>query len=778
MQSQSRDNLIVGDLTVTTNRLDDILRGISRSIAEHERALTKLNELENQQILIRKDVHNLKLTQISKDVFKTVGIPYQISVDEDRIGGDRHVSTSEDSKFDCQQTDSISCHKLQQVRQDVQRLNMEMETATLRDLRRDIVGIKATIIQLQSDLNIELADSAEISNQVDYLKTNLLSIEKEIGAAAHSTAIIDIKQKLNDNNDKLVKSIQTLEDSFRTELDCQMQNHTSEIKATFNSLENLLKRRQSQFESRLATFAKNSELVALVDNVDHDNNDHRKRLEIIEKSIVFNEQTVLDMKHRTALITIRKCNLIWRRKIVQMAMSKWNDYVKQVVEVDKRAIQRRKKIRQLLIKHWFGRKQNAWNKWLVFIQLQKKLELLKSQGAKLIYNRMKNSLQAPLYHAFNKLRRLTISSKIQRARIEENKTDSDYEGLTRPESYLTEIHSNQFDLSAMIHTFKNDKDGAIHTLAQEVNNIRCFDIKKVRRDFQQSDVLIQEKLEKSISEEVLKMEEKMSSLERKVDENFDCLATQLPDMKMHISELRSSLHGTINRVKIIEQTHRDRIELLCESKEISDEKIVELESDLKQALVKIRSLEYNNDRSQNLINTLLQKMNDFEQTQRRTRESVGNQIDELQNRLDSMNSELSSGFEDRKELHNILVGVKNDVIQAKIASESSVHSVHDILDSYGIRKPKLRTIIEDGVLYENIAKEKNYVVQINSVFNDGTDDIDITSHITSFAFEYAAWIAYLADQEALQLVVNGKNPEGVVYLEDDVETRRKDLLNR
>ena len=55
---------------------------------------------------------------------------------------------------------------------------------------------------------------------------------------------------------------------------------------------------------------------------------------------------------------------------------------------------------------------------------------------------------------------------------------------------------------------------------------------------------------------------------------------------------------------------------------------------------------------------------------------------------------------------------------------------------------------------EKIAKEKNYVVAINSVY-DGTKEIDIPGDIAAFAFDYGAWIAYQADREVITKTIVG-----------------------
>lgn len=793
MISPSTAAYAVGELTISTEKLDKILISLSNKIQQHDRAVDKISQLENNQSLIRKDLHFLKLTLSSRDSFQAAGIGYDKAAceeegkhDTSRCHRSGAVEEDESKSFDI--ASRSPARSLQTVNEQLYHSNANLENRTLRDLRRDVVGLKAIITQLQDDFNIELSNAREIVTQVDGIKNELNAIESERRPSANSAALIDFKRKLDEKYDSLVQSIRDLEERSKDELDCRMNAKAADMKSTFSALEESFRKRRSQWDTKLGTFAKKSDLAAMVENFDNEYHDNQMRLDVLEKSTLHNERCVLRLQHQASFITFQKCYLIWRKRMQQDAWSRWCTFLRQVEEQRKKEIKKRKKVRKLLIRHWFGRKQQAWKRWYLYVEWHKRVESLKQQAVKLIYNQMQHALTLPVLKAFNELRRFAVTEKITQVHIGKDDKplincgkidvpENDDDVFSIQQKLLPDLHSNHYDLSELLSTFKNDKDGAIHTLAEEINNIRIYDIKKVRRDMQKGDKILQETFEKSIDEEVSQLESNIATLENKVEENFDFLSTQLPEMKSHISEMRSSLHGTINRVKIIEQTHRDRIELLCEGKETSDEKIAELESELSQAQIKIRGLEYNNDRSQNIVNTLLQKMNDFEQSQIENSKLLADEIIELRQELKSVNSKLQSSDKNRRELHDSLVTTQNDLIQAKIASESRFACIHDILDAHGIRKPKWDIIIHDGVLYEKIAKEKNYVVQLNSVF-DGAAEINVINHIASFAHDYSNWIAFCADHEALELVVGGKNPDDAIYVEDDIEARRKNLVER
>ena len=131
----------------------------------------------------------------------------------------------------------------------------------------------------------------------------------------------------------------------------------------------------------------------------------------------------------------------------------------------------------------------------------------------------------------------------------------------------------------------------------------------------------------------------------------------------------------------------------------------------------------------------------------------------------------------RDEIRGDLIRTKHEIDQEKRLSQVKFDEVQNAVDAHGIPQPKWTNLVHYGVVHENMSKEKNYVVPINCIV-DGTGDVDVPACIASFAHDYAGWIAYRADQASLKLSVTGKNPEDLIYAEDDTELRRKGLVQR
>lgn len=129
-----------------------------------------------------------------------------------------------------------------------------------------------------------------------------------------------------------------------------------------------------------------------------------------------------------------------------------------------------------------------------------------------------------------------------------------------------------------------------------------------------------------------------------------------------------------------------------------------------------------------------------------------------------------------KDIGEDLAGTKLNLAKTQKSTEDAFDKIHSILDAPGLNKPKLDTMVMECGLYERVAKEKNYVVAINSVYN-GNEEVDLSASIAAFSYDYAAWIAYQADHESLMRAIAGTDPAELVYSDEDTESRRKHLLD-
>lgn len=767
-------------LKVDTNKLNSILGHITTTISRHEKILNKVTQIEESQYRIQKDLSLFLLNKSSRESFESV-----IVTDENHSSG---YATPVDHGEAKENTSSarprgMSIKRLQAVSDAAQKIEKSLVKSTVSDLRKDIVGLKAIVSQLQQELNIEIVHSSEIEFRIEILNSTVTSLEDQHGPAATSAEVQRQREFMANKVDALSKAISDVETATQFVVNSKMNEKLMEMKSWFSDLESMIRSKQSQLNNKLSLFAQNSELIALQENMNNEFIDQKSRIDFLERSIISNEDTLFQMKQHSSILSFHKIHKRWKERMIEAALNRWKRHNEFVLRHEHEVIQRKKNIRKALIRTWFAKKSNAWRKWHHFILWHKKLEVRRDNVMRNIIERMQLRVSEPSRLAFNKWRRTIIGLKIQKCKIDDATSDDEstsritQRAFSGNECNKTESVANQYDLSTLLESFCSDKDGAIQTLAQEINNIKTFDIRRARRETETKIQEMENRFDQIISKEVSDIQIREREIESNTDLKFESLSSQLSQMKKDIAEMRNSLHGTINRVKVIEQTHRDRIELLFEDKELIEEEIMSLKKKFSSIQSSLKNLEYSNDHSQNTIKTLLQNMKDFESFYKGHKESTDLKNDQLNKTLAAVSKDLTRIKRQNEKLNDDLADTRHNLIQSKVSSDSSLREIHGILDTHGVSQPKLLDIIEQGGLFERKSKETNYVVPINFAV-DGRPDLDIASNIAAFAQDYACWIAFEADHDALKLVVIGKNGEEDGCIEDNTDVMRNTLVER
>jgi hypothetical protein len=100
-----------------------------------------------------------------------------------------------------------------------------------------------------------------------------------------------------------------------------------------------------------------------------------------------------------------------------------------------------------------------------------------------------------------------------------------------------------------------------------------------------------------------------------------------------------------------------------------------------------------------------------------------------------------------------------------------VNDLRRVVEHPGVIKPLVSRMVAACMPFEQLSFSKKYCPPINS------PDLDhIPETIAAFGVDMAEWVAFKADHEALSRVIAGVNPEEMVYADDDIELRRKSLL--
>jgi len=791
----------LGGLQVDTRPLDELLADLSTTVRQHEALISNLPALESNQSELRRGLRKIELALSSfteHNSGRTTGsiVHYPAASLE---------KNNTDSSSDCElprpgttrlEESKESEHKqisirrrLEAVKTAVRRSNEALENANVQELRRGLVELNAVVVQLQSERRIDTAHSIEIENRTDGLNRELSELQRRLGSHTTADEFIGLTHAVHQKIDDTARFVKGIQQNFQLEISGTLDGKVVEMKRWFDRLEAQVKGKQSNQNATIALLAKETDLSALIENAKREFVDVKVRIDVVEESVINNEEVLLTIKQRAAFATFSKRHTRWKKNVLDNAWSKWRSFDKAQKQANKRIARRKRIVRKVLIRHWSRRKHNAWEIWGRFVENHRRAEIKRERVIKFVYSRMYHAILEPTHHAFKRWRRIFIANKVaesnklrrismlrnsrceQVVELGEMKTDT-----SEDKPIAGSNAKSKYELVDLLDTFKNDPEGAIYTLSQEIYNIRTHDIIKLQRDFKKGQEALLTRIETSLSMEISSLERRASELENTVNEKFSELKHENTAMKTQVSELRNSLYGTVNRVKNIEKSHGERLEQLCEEKEIVDEKVVEMQSQLNRAQSKIKNLESNTERSQNFNNTLLQRINHNERAHKELMQSHASDISSLKGELGSIAKTVYVSNEKYSKLKDDCIGSRNELIQSKISSKERFDEIHDIIDMHGVRRPELNRIINNGILYEKNAKEKNYVGVINCVF-DGSNRIDLPGNLASFAYNYAEWIAYEADNETIRMVVEGNKTEDTINIEDDTAERRQNLID-
>lgn len=700
------------------------------------------------------------------------------------------------------------------VNQALQRLSTTMENSTVQNLQREVVSLKAHMVNLQEEHDFEVAQTAHVSTRLDDLAHELCNIENDHGPVASKSSVLNLKQLISKKVEEVCRSIDDVENSVQCDIDGKLAEKAAEMKKWINDLENLMKSRQTLLNKKISVLAKNGDLEALKENINHDMNTIGKRVDLMEKSLMNNEDAIFRMKQMGALAACGKIYDICRCNILRTSWDNWELVRRSRTRENQRALNTQKYMRKMLIRCWFGKKSHAWKSWQTFVKWQRRVEMDRRKAARLLCDVTVNIIKQPSRNAFNKWRRCMIAAKMNEAKtmmihegLEEDREnnrklfnsrpggsqftmdrcDSNSEirvikeGTCHDRIHPNEMikkarHSQPCNLSNLLKLLKNDAAGSIQTLAQEISNIRTLDFSLVRNDFQNGLDMVTKEFRETLFREIECLETKRARNQSETDQKISSLASHIPNINSNIAEIRNSLHGSINRMKFIEKSHRDSIDILFEGKAAIEDSIVETQVKCSHAETDIKKLQRDNEQSQATIITLLEKMLNCETHNKKLQESMEIKIADFQTQVVDLRRELSQSVSVSNRLKNDLIATRNELFQTKIVSEASIGQLKNAIDAHGMSRPKWKKIVELGALYENVSKEKNFVVPLNYLIDGDGGEIDGPSVVAAFACDYAAWISFSVDHAVLKLVVTGKNIEEFMYAEDDTDTKRSSLV--
>jgi len=623
-------------------------------------------------------------------------------------------------------------------------------STVIRKTRQDVATLQATVQQLQQEHGQDAATSSQVDECLSSLKGQVLNLQREVASSATRTQLKQVEQTmqmLKADTERLVGDGQA---SFRTEVDDCVEKKLTEIQSWFKELEALMKQRQTMLDARMSSVAKSGDLVILQSTVERESAEMNDRLDTIGHTTDAVALAFSHIRYNMAIAALTRLRRSTTLRLLRRAWKAWSVWQKESNDAKKRFLLQSRLTRKVLTRIMLRRKRIGFAKWVGFVESQKRAEARKRAAIELMQQQITRSMSEHIQRAFVHWRRVVLIDKIS---------------------------AGGSDLSLVLEGLKKDAHGSAQALAKEINNLRQHDIGQLRADWDTEKAVQAERITKMTKSSLDLLTARQDKFEGCVQSTVEGLSAEIPSIQSKVADLQSAHSAFAESTASAQSLHNEQLNSLSDRNDLLDERLKQLESRLIRADEHIRSLEEDRAKSDQAISSLQRQMKASE----RRHEASDAKIQSIVHRFAMENAELRQRLEtaekDNEALSEQLQSTQATLEKQRSSTQNALDRIRDVLDAHGIRKPKLIKMIQLCALYEMTAKEKNYVVSIDTVF-DGNDAANLPGNIAAFAHDYALWIAYQADHEVLHRAVarTQSNQQDLVYADDDLGPRRLELL--
>lgn len=769
-----------GGVNVDISPIEAILLSFLQTLKHHEVLISKLPKLETEQYDLRKDLNRLLVaveSVQSAEIDNHIGHKKRYELPE-------RSDSSNEAFYGVRRADFAPIHS-----QRAEDLAIASDASYSKSLRE----IKKSILKLQRESDEGIANSMSIDETIKSLKDDLMHLHQKITSTATVSQIQTIQRTLASNQDEIEQFLNTFKITFREELDGRIDQNLSDLKTWFTDLEGLLKQRQAKLESRVASCAREYDVSAFQESIESEVKALEMKASFLDNTAKAQGKTIVMLQQKHAFALFRRHYVNWKRNSLKRGLSQWKTTVQQQIRYTEGKAAQKRVTRKVLTQIMSRRKKCGLDKWVKFRDWHRKAEQKKLKASTLIYERLGLYFFAPLTTAFNKWRRMTMTDKMKLnydyERMDESDNDMDQAtGALRSSDRLR----SKYELTNILDFFKDDAHGATYVLAQEIENIKSYDIADLRREFSDENKKMISNMTFTLKGSIESIEDNADKFKKCINERVDNYAIEFPSIHAQLRELSNASNSSKVYMKNYEESQEKTRATVFEHIGKLDQRLFELEeisksnsnqisqilkeqADIKKSIPNLYEMIRDNEQKlQEQTQALKVNLATFGDELLKTKVTLG----QTQARCDSLEKEL-----------NI---TKSELLHFQDACQSENEKMQACIYHPGMEKPSLKRIVKVGYAYENLAKEKNYVMGIHvmavmismSTFpmkskaqkTKVEEVVDVPAEIAAFAHDYAAWIAYQADHESLIRLIAGTNPEEQVYAEEDISSRRRELL--
>jgi hypothetical protein len=343
------------------------------------------------------------------------------------------------------------------------------------------------------------------------------------------------------------------------------------------------------------------------------------------------------------------------------------------------------------------------------------------------------------------------------------------------------LQKNVGALQKVIRGLGNDTRGAIDVLTRELERVKVSDLPKLRNETASEHRVgmsyVMQKMEGSAQQ----MQDAVVIVKSALTEKNQIATDGILKVT---NELKNHEESTASKIKELENDQKKNFSSLFIHKEEMLDKTYDLEIGLSQNRNRVTALDSELGKANKSADALLKHIELLEQKQEQTDTLYDGKFKSLVSRLEKYEKEIVATEMRCKQLEGRLQQ-SNGVIEAlNNDSKNQFQMIHKGINTAGVRKPPYHRLVGECLLFEKDSHERKFVIGFNSTSNyevqgatQGGKSTSFASAIVTFAQDYAAWIAYQSDHEAVVRGVCGTNPDDTEYANDEIDARRIVLVD-
>lgn len=794
MDKSSLIRQVKAGLSVNTDPLEEVFAGILQTLNCHEAIVSRVPQIEAAHCDLRKELNRLRLTldsikgRIDNENDTTEESLNELFPVESGVNmspanqGHAFVETNMDKsisygvrKCDVRPVQSCSAN----------------DNAVATSLRE----IKSTVHRLQQDRDDSIMSSTELDGSISSLREDLFRMQQKLSSSASIEQMLTLQKSLAAQYGQAEEQLQELKTNVHDEVEQSINQKMLEVKACVTELEALAKQRQTKLEQRLASCAREYDVVVFREGIESDVASLVRKVSFLDETAKAQGKTLVALQQKNAIAVLHRHYTIWKNHALAAGLSRWRQVVKRQIQYKDGKESQKRILRKTLTSIMSRRKRFGLERWFQYREWHRKVEQKKLTASKLICDRLGLYLTTPKVELFNRWRRLTIVDKMNcnRGRDVVIGTNSEFAPSIQSVAVARHTETPRLDQNNIMGAFGRDLQGAMYALANEVESIKSHDIASLREIWCTENKRLVSSMYTSLDEAIQKMDESANIFQATTKECVDSRTDDLPALRSKLSELSDLFQCSKDSLKSVDDMHTNLIDALVVREHQLEERLHHVEERARTSFLQITSIMDDqtrfNESIQYLRETIVNNEKRHDEERRYLEQALNHFGEEL------LNTKVTLGHTRVAcdTLEKDLTEAKSELVHFQDTCQSENDMIHDHIHHPGLQKPALERVVNVGHAYEAIAKEKNYVTGINVTATLRTtttmtmkrceekvnkaEDVYIPSEIASFAQDFATWVAWKADHESLLRLIAGTNPEDQMYAEDDNASRRNDLCS-